>query len=52
MYITPQVEVLEIDSEIMMLTASNQVGISDVTTDDDAVMGNGRRGTWGDRWSE
>lgn len=50
MYIAPQVEVVEMGVEVIMLSASNQIGVSDETTDADAVMGNGRRGTWGDRW--
>ena len=48
-YITPQMEIAEI--ELVTMTAMS-VGISDEITDDDAVMSNRRRGTWGNLWAD
>ena len=46
-YITPSMEVTEIETA-SLLAAS--VGVSDDTTDDDAIMTNDRRGDWGNLW--
>ena len=47
-YITPEMEVMNVETEVMMLTASFEVdeeGRDNVTTDS-----RGRRGTWGNLW--
>ena len=47
-YITPEMEVMNVETEAMMLTASfevDEVGQDNVTTDS-----RGRRGTWGNLW--
>ena len=51
-YIKPETEVVELELESLMLSASNKVDIdiSDDTTDEGAWMSNGRRGKWGDLW--
>ena len=49
-YIVPQMEVIELELKTTMLTASNEVGVFDKETDDDAVMSNRHRGTWGNLW--
>ena len=51
-YIKPQMEVIELESETMMLTASNEVDVRDETTEEDAWMTNRRRGTWGNLWAD
>ena len=50
-YIKPETEVVELELESLMLSASNKVDISDDTTEEDAWMSNGRRGKWGDLWA-
>ncbi len=50
-YITPEMDVVDIEST-QILCASNEVGVSDETTDEDAYMSNDRRGTWGNLWAE
>ena len=47
-YIAPSMEIAEIEM-VSMLAAS--IGVSDETTEDDAVMSNRRRGTWGNLWA-
>ncbi len=47
-YIAPAKEITEIEM-VTMLAAS--VLVSDETTEDDAVMSNRRRGTWGNLWT-
>ena len=51
-YIKPSVEVIELESETMMLSASNQVGVFEDETEEDAWMTNRRRGTWGNLWDD
>ena len=48
-YITPQMEIAEFELVTMIAMS---VGISDEITDDDAVMSNRRRGTWGNLWAD
>lgn len=49
-YIAPMMEAAEIETQVMM-SASNDVYISDETTGEDARMSNDRRrGTWGNLW--
>ncbi|MBR4312256.1 MAG: hypothetical protein IKT86_02820 [Bacteroidaceae bacterium] len=48
-YIAPAMEIAEFEM-VSMLAAS--IGVSDETTDDDAVMSNRRRGTWGNLWAD
>ena len=48
-YIAPAMEITEIEM-VTMLAAS--VLVSDKLTEDDAVMSNRRRGTWGNLWAE
>ena len=48
-YIAPAMEIAEIEM-VSMLAAS--IGVSDEITEDDAVMSNRRRGTWGNLWAE
>lgn len=45
-YIKPEMEETLIESEVLMLSASNG------PADDSEVLSNGRRGTWGNLWSE
>lgn len=53
-YITPNMEVMELETESPMLSASGEsggnAGVFDDVTDDDANMSNKRRGQWGDLW--
>ena len=50
-YITPGVEEMNIETVEMMATSSADTFIiSDDITEDDAKMGRGRRGAWGDLW--
>jgi len=50
-YITPGVEEMNIETVEMMATSSaDTFFISDDITEDDAKMGRGRRGAWGDLW--
>ena len=48
-YIKPSAEVIEIDAT-QMLCASNEFGITDEITKEDADLSNGRRGQWGNLW--
>ena len=48
-YIAPAMEIAEIEM-VSMLAAS--IGVSDDTTDNDAVMSNRRRGKWGNLWDD
>jgi hypothetical protein len=48
-YIAPMMEAAEIEAQTMM-AASNVVSISNEVTTDDAIMGNERRGSWGNLW--
>jgi hypothetical protein len=50
-YIAPQMEVIDIGT-VQMLAASIQVGVFDDVTEDNAVMTNRRRGTWGNLWAD
>ena len=52
-YITPEMEIMNIETVDMMATSGDdQANIYDETTEDDAGMGRGRRGAWGDLWNE
>ena len=48
-YIAPAMEIAEVEMVSMIATS---IGVSDETTDDDAVMSNGRRGSWGNLWDD
>lgn len=48
-YIKPEIEVIKMDV-ISVLATSNEVGITDKTTDKDADLSTGRRGSWGNLW--
>ena len=48
-YIAPMMEEINIET-IEMMAAS--LATSDETIDSKDALSNGRRGTWGDRWSE
>ena len=50
-YIAPDMEIAELEV-VDMLAASLNIGVSDETTEDDAVMSNRHRAQWGNRWSE
>ena len=50
-YINPDMEVITIETS-HMLTASDSVEVFDKTTEDDAVMSNRRRGSWGNLWDD
>ena len=44
-------EIMSIETVEMMATSGdNAVSVFNSTTDDDAAMGRGRRGSWGDLW--
>ncbi len=45
-YIKPKMEETLLDTEVLMLSASNE------PADDTDGLSNGRRGTWGNLWSE
>ena len=49
-YIKPSIEATEIEAQ-MMMAASNDLFISDETTDANADMSNDRRGSWGNFWN-
>jgi len=50
-YITPRVEEMNIETVEMMATSNaDTFFISDDITEDDARMGRGRRGSWGNLW--
>lgn len=56
-YIAPQAEVIEIETETMMLGLSGESGGLSGTTTGDSVSNkdadaNGRRGTWGNLWED
>ncbi len=52
-YITPEMEIMNIETVDMMATSGDdQANIYDETTEDDARMGRGCRGAWGDLWNE
>ena len=44
-------EAAEIEAQVMMAASENAVDVYDDTTDADAEMGNGRRGSWGSLWN-
>ena len=48
-YIKPSMEATAIEAQVM-IAASGEFSISDKTTDQDAEMGNDRRGGWGNLW--
>ena len=48
-YIAPAMEISEVEMVSMIATS---IGVSDETTDDDAVMSNDRRGSWGNLWDD
>ncbi len=51
-YMTPGVEEMNIETVEMMATSNaDTFFISDGITEDDAKMGRGRRGAWGNLWS-
>ena len=50
-YIVPTMEWDEVAAQTM-LAASNEVRISNTVTEDDALMSNERRSTWGDFWAD
>ena len=52
-YITPSMEEMNIETVemIAMSNGDDSVMISDDITEDDAKMGRGRRGAWGNLWS-
>lgn len=47
-YIAPSVEVAEL--ELAAMLAASDFHVSEDVTDDDAVMSNNRRGSWGNLW--
>lgn len=48
-YIAPAMEIAEVEMVSMIATS---IGVSDETTDDDAIMSNDRRGEWGNLWDK
>ncbi len=52
-YIIPAVEEMNIETVEMMATSDDgMVNIYNETTEDDACMGRGRRGSWGNLWEK
>lgn len=55
-YITPQMEVIELDTEVLMLEVSGGTGLDDTTSGGGMYGGdadaNGRRGEWGNLWAQ
>ena len=53
-YIKPEIEVMAIEAESHMMTASPNTppGFGEGEATDNEVLGNGRRGTWGNLWAE
>ena len=49
-YIAPEMEVLNIETAVMMANSVMSIGTSDETIDSNEALSGGRRGTWGDRW--
>lgn len=49
-YITPVMEIAELEVVNMLATSNKDFNVSDETTDSDANMANDRRGTWGNLW--
>ena len=49
-YITPVMEIAELEVVEMLATSNKDFNVSDDTTDSDANMANDRRGTWGNLW--
>ena len=45
-------EAAEIEAQVMMAASENEVSISNEVTTDDAIMGNERRGGWGNLWGD
>ena len=53
-YIKPEIEVMAIEAESHMMTASpgTKPGMSSGPADDTDGLSNHRRGTWGNLWAE
>lgn len=52
-YIAPAMEAMNVETVEMIATSgTNSVGVSNDTTDDDAVMSNNYRGSWGNLWNK
>ncbi len=49
-YIAPQMEIAELEIVEMLAASTKDFNIFGDTTEDDAVMSNHRRGTWGNLW--
>ena len=52
-YIKPSMEATEVEVQTIIATsnADSQFGVYDETTDADADMAGGRRGSWGNFWN-
>ena len=50
-YIAPVMEIAELEVMEMLAASTKNFNISDDTTEDDAVMSNDRRGSWGNLWN-
>ena len=52
-YVVPSIEVVEVEHESLMLTASGETdsaGVGSGTAGNGPDLANERRGTWGDLW--
>ena len=51
-YIKPEIEIVKLETEPMMLMTSGEVSIGDREADDSEVLVGRRRGTWGNLWHD
>lgn len=51
-YIKPEIEIVKLETEPMMLMTSGEVSIGDGEADGSDVLVGRRRGTWGNLWND
>lgn len=52
-YIKPMMEVVELDSKVLMNSSSrDEMNLNDRLVNEDEQMARGRRGKWGNLWYE
>ena len=51
-YIAPDMEVIEMEPERMMINSIDSIGLYNTTVGEEEQLVNGRRGRWGNLWYE
>ncbi len=51
-YIAPDMEVIEMEPERMMINSIDSIGLYNTTVGEEDQLVNGRRGRWGNLWYE